>query len=67
LRAVRFGLRDPLMPDESAHVAAQMPMPMRGIYRAGDRLAGKPDRIHSRDEFLQKIIGSQAGMAPRRQ
>jgi len=55
LRAVLFTSPDRLTPDEAAHLAAQLPMLVRGIYYEGYKPSGKPDRTRSRDAFLQKV------------
>jgi uncharacterized protein (DUF2267 family)/ferritin-like metal-binding protein YciE len=55
LRAVLFALRDRLMPDEAAHLAAQMPLLIKGVFYDGYKPAGKPHKIRSRQEFLHKI------------
>lgn len=64
LRAALFGLRDRLTPDQAAHLAAQLPILVRGVFYDGYRPAGKPDRIRSRDEFLQKIGEQLAQIRP---
>ena len=64
LRAVLFSLRDRLTPDQAAHLAAQLPILVRGVFYDSYRPAGKPDRIRSRDEFLQKIGEQLAQIRP---
>ncbi|XSG80909.1 MAG: DUF2267 domain-containing protein [Methyloligella sp. ZOD6] len=55
LRAVLFALRDRLPPEESAHLASQLPILVRGIYYDGYEPTGKPEKIRSEQEFLAKV------------
>lgn len=54
LRAVLHALRDRLDVESSAHLAAQLPMLVRGLYYEGFDPTAKPDRM-SYDEFLLRV------------
>ena len=54
LRAVLHAVRDRLNVDESAQVAAQLPVLVRGIYYDGWVPSRVPQKM-SRDEFLQRV------------
>ena len=55
LRAVLHALRDRLTVEEVAHLGAQLPILVRGIYYDGYRPAGKPVRIRTEAEFLDEV------------
>ncbi|MBI1312487.1 DUF2267 domain-containing protein [bacterium] len=55
LRAVLHALRDRLPVNSVAHLAAQLPMLIRGFYYEGWHPAGTPVREHSQDEFLVHV------------
>jgi uncharacterized protein (DUF2267 family) len=54
LRSVLHALRDRLDVESSAHLAAQLPMLVRGLYYEGWDPTGKPERM-SYEEFVARI------------
>lgn len=55
LRAVLHALRDRLSVNAVAHLGAQLPLVLRGMYYEGWHPAGKPLKEH-RAEFLSHIV-----------
>jgi uncharacterized protein (DUF2267 family) len=54
LRAVLHALRDRLTVEEAAHLAAQLPMLIRGLYYQGWEPGHVPVKMH-RQEFLERV------------
>lgn len=55
LRGVLHALRDRLSPEETAELAAQLPMLVRGFYYEGWQPAGKPLKYRHKVEFLRRV------------
>ena len=55
LRAVLHALRDRLSVDDASHLAAQLPMLVRGFYYEGYHPAGKPLSQRKQAEFLAHV------------
>lgn len=64
LRAVLHALRDRLTVDEAAHFGAQLPLLVRGIFYDAWHPAGKPDRIRSEEEFLERVAAELSDVRP---
>jgi uncharacterized protein (DUF2267 family) len=58
LRAVLHALRDRLTVEQSAALAAQLPMLVRGFYYEGWHPSGKPLRERKKEEFLSHVAAA---------
>jgi uncharacterized protein (DUF2267 family) len=55
MRAVLHTLRDRISVDDASHLAAQLPMLIRGFYYEGYHPAGKPVSDRSKADFLARV------------
>ena len=55
MKAALHTLRDRLIPNECAHLAAQLPMLIRGLYFEGWDPDKTPTDVDTEEEFLQEI------------
>ena len=55
LRAVLHALRDRISVEDASHLAAQLPMLIRGFYYEGYHPAGKPLGDHKKSDFLARV------------
>jgi uncharacterized protein (DUF2267 family) len=62
LRAVLHALRDRLQPNEAVHLAAQLPMLVRGFYFEGWHPANKPLKYRHKKEFLEQVRKEAPGI-----
>lgn len=61
IRAVLHALRDRIGPENSVHLAQQLPMLLRGLFYEGWRMSGTPTKERHKDEFLSHV---SAGFPP---
>jgi uncharacterized protein (DUF2267 family) len=55
MRAVLHTLRDRLTIEEAAHLGAQLPMLIRGMYYEDWAPSHKPDKIRHKDDFVAAV------------
>jgi uncharacterized protein (DUF2267 family) len=67
MRAVLHAMRDRLPVNESAELAAQLPMLLMGMYYSGWTPKNKPEKMRTLDEFLDRVLADlPKGMDPMR-
>lgn len=64
LGAVLQALRDRLSLDESAHLAAQLPLLIRGLYYDQWRPSEQPALTRKREAFLERVEARLGGIGP---
>lgn len=65
LRAVLHALRDRLTPEQAAHLGAQLPTIVRGIYYEGWHLAGTPTADRQVQAFADRVAAQLPPNFPR--
>lgn len=65
LCATLWTLRDGLLPNDAVHLAAQLPVLIRGLFFEGWRLGAVPLRLHDRGEFVRIIAMRHRTRPPR--
>jgi len=64
LRGTLHALRDYLVPDEAAHLAAQLPLLVRGVFYEGWDPSRTPATDRGRDDFLSRVAAEFARADP---
>jgi uncharacterized protein (DUF2267 family) len=64
LRAVLHALRDRLTVDEAAHLAAQLPTFIRGVFYESYRPSDTPLRVRSVEDFIALVNSGLRNIAP---
>jgi uncharacterized protein (DUF2267 family) len=60
-RGVLHVLRDRVPADQCAHLSAQLPLVIRGLYFEGWKPADQPVRLRSAEEFVQAVAAELSG------
>ena len=62
--SVLHAVRDRLPPDDAVHLAAQMPMLVRGFYYEGWHPSDTPERYRHKQDFLDHIAHDVPNLDP---
>jgi len=62
LKATLHAVRDRLGPENAAHLGAQLPILLRGVYYEGWRIAGTPSKERHRDAFFEHVRRGMPGI-----
>lgn len=64
LRSVLHAVRDRLPPNDAIHLAAQMPMLVRGFYYEGWHPSDKPEQYRHKQDFLKHLARDVPNLDP---